>query len=111
MQELGIIHPCRPYACLQGSKLTLYARCAHEIFAHFGDSSRWDGMVERLVLYDNDARTQVAEVRQSSYDLGYSPPPKAFTCTDYKARMAARTSCGQEALHHSVPMGAFLRNL
>jgi hypothetical protein len=38
--------------CPRGSKLTLYKKCQHEIFALFGDSSRWDGMVEKLVVYE-----------------------------------------------------------
>jgi hypothetical protein len=29
----------------------LYRRAQHEIFALFGDCSRWDGMVEKLILY------------------------------------------------------------
>ncbi|KXZ51889.1 hypothetical protein GPECTOR_11g323 [Gonium pectorale] len=51
--------------CPRGSKLTLYRRCQHEIFARFGDCSRWDGMVERLVLYADDDRTLVAEMRET----------------------------------------------
>lgn len=38
--------------CPRGSKLTLYKKCQHEIFALFGDSSRWDGMVEKIVVYE-----------------------------------------------------------
>ncbi len=37
--------------CPRGSKLMLYRRCQHEIFALFGDSNRYDGMVEKLVVY------------------------------------------------------------
>ncbi|GIL93808.1 hypothetical protein Vretimale_187 [Volvox reticuliferus] len=51
--------------CPRGSKLTLYRRCQHEIFARFGDCSRWDGMVERLVLYGDDERTAVTEIRET----------------------------------------------
>ncbi|GLI65995.1 hypothetical protein VaNZ11_009689 [Volvox africanus] len=51
--------------CPRGSKLTLYRRCQHEIFARFGDCSRWDGMVERLVLYGDDDRTIVTEIRET----------------------------------------------
>ncbi|GFR42728.1 hypothetical protein Agub_g3646 [Astrephomene gubernaculifera] len=51
--------------CPRGSKLTLYRRCQHEIFARFGDCSRWDGMVEKLVLYADDVRTTVAESRET----------------------------------------------
>ena len=35
-----------------------------EIFALFGDCSRWDGMVERLIVYEDDDRTVVQEVRE-----------------------------------------------
>ena len=37
--------------CPRGLKPVLYKRCQHEIFALFGECSRWDGMVERLTLY------------------------------------------------------------
>ncbi|GFH18688.1 uncharacterized protein HaLaN_15535 [Haematococcus lacustris] len=39
--------------CPRGSKLTLYHCSQHEIFALFGDCSRWDGMVEKLLLYQD----------------------------------------------------------
>jgi len=48
--------------CPRGSKLTLYKKCQHEIFALFGDSSRWDGMVEKIVVYEDDERTIQTEV-------------------------------------------------
>lgn len=38
--------------CPRGVKAVLYKRCQHEIFALFGECSRWDGMVERLTLYE-----------------------------------------------------------
>jgi hypothetical protein len=38
--------------CPRGSKLTLYHRAQHEIFALFGECNRYDGMVEKLVLYE-----------------------------------------------------------
>ena len=44
--------------------MTLYHRAQHELFAHYGDCSRWDGMVERLVLYCDDERTAVSEIRE-----------------------------------------------
>jgi hypothetical protein len=49
---------------LQGSKLSMYHRAQHEIFAHFGECSRWDGMVERLILYSDDEHTAIAEIRE-----------------------------------------------
>lgn len=54
-----------PCGVSQGAKLTLYRRCQHEIFARFGDCSRWDGMVERLVLYADEERTAVVEIRET----------------------------------------------
>ena len=36
----------------------------HEIFALFGDCSRWDGMVERLIVFEDDERSVVAEIRE-----------------------------------------------
>lgn len=38
--------------CPRGVKAVLYKRCQYEIFALFGECSRWDGMVERLTLYE-----------------------------------------------------------
>lgn len=38
--------------CPRGVKAVLYHRCQHEIFALFGECSRWDGMVEKLTLYE-----------------------------------------------------------
>lgn len=57
-----------PSACvyqhwLQGSRNTLYRRCTHDIFAPFGECARWDGLVERLTRFADDARHVVDEVR------------------------------------------------
>ena len=38
--------------CPRGIKSLLYHRCQHEIFALFGECCRWDGMVEKLTLYE-----------------------------------------------------------
>jgi hypothetical protein len=48
--------------CPRGSKLTLYNKCQHEIFALFGDSSRWDGMVEKLILYEVGKKTMLNHI-------------------------------------------------
>ena len=37
--------------CPRGVKAVLYHRCQHELFALFGECCRWDGMVEKLTLY------------------------------------------------------------
>ena len=38
--------------CPRGVKTLLYHRCQHEIFALFGECCRWDGMVDKLTLYE-----------------------------------------------------------
>ena len=38
--------------CPRGVKAVLYHRCQHELFALFGECCRWDGMVEKLTLYE-----------------------------------------------------------
>ena len=43
--------------CPRGIKTVLYHKCQHEIFALFGECSRWDGMVEKLTLYEVGHRT------------------------------------------------------
>jgi len=48
---------------LQGCRMTVYSRCTHEIFAGYGECARWDGLVERLTRYADDARHAVLEVR------------------------------------------------
>ena len=37
--------------CPGGHRATRYARCLHEIFAVHGDSSRWDGLIDKRTLY------------------------------------------------------------
>ncbi|GFH12468.1 uncharacterized protein HaLaN_08166 [Haematococcus lacustris] len=49
--KLSIPRDAFDMRCPRGSKLTLYHCSQHEIFALFGDCSRWDGMVEKLLLY------------------------------------------------------------
>lgn len=41
--------------CPRGVKTLLYHRCQHEIFALFGECCRWDGMVDKLTLYEVSA--------------------------------------------------------
>lgn len=46
--------------CPRGVKTVLYHCCQHEMFALFGECCRWDGMVEKLTLYEvNDQRVQI----------------------------------------------------
>eukprot|EP00798_Chlamydomonas_sp_ICE-L_P031206 gene31206-6355_t len=51
--------------CPRGSKMTFYKCSQHEKFALFGDCGRWDGMVERLVMYEDEERTVVTEIRET----------------------------------------------
>lgn len=48
-------------------RATLYRRCQLEVFARFGECSRWDGLVQRLTVYADDARTVVSEVRTRAH--------------------------------------------
>jgi hypothetical protein len=47
---------------LQGAKVVQYWRCQHEVFALYGECARWDGLVERLTRFEDDACSLVAEV-------------------------------------------------
>ena len=60
--KLSIPRDAFDMRCPRGNKLTLYYRCQHEIFARFGDCSRYDGMVEKLIVFADDERTQQVEV-------------------------------------------------
>ncbi len=37
--------------CPKGIRAIQYWRCQHELFAVFGETSRWDGLAERLTIY------------------------------------------------------------
>ena len=50
--------------CPRGHKTTKYAKCQHEIFAVFGPCMRWDGMVERLCIFEDEACLTLVEERQ-----------------------------------------------
>eukprot|EP00803_Ostreobium_quekettii_P006145 evm.model.scf_58.17 EVM.evm.TU.scf_58.17 scf_58:148652-165934(+) len=50
--------------CPRGQKSTAYRKCQHEIFALFGECSRWDGMVERLTRFEDEDRTVVVEMME-----------------------------------------------
>ncbi|CAG9466922.1 unnamed protein product [Pedinophyceae sp. YPF-701] len=47
--------------CPRGVKTMMYKECKQEIFAYFGECARWDGMVERVTVYENEAATTVDE--------------------------------------------------
>lgn len=48
--------------CVQGTRTTIYRRCTHEVFAPFGECARWDGLVERITTFADNARHVVEEV-------------------------------------------------
>ena len=50
---------------LQGACTKLFHRAQLELFARYGECSRWDGLVQRLTLYVDDAREVPKEVRES----------------------------------------------
>lgn len=63
--KLSIPRDAFDMRCPRGSKLCLYHKAQHEIFALFGDCSRWDGMVEKLVLFEvGGGREQAQASRQ-----------------------------------------------
>ena len=68
--------------CPRGVKVTRYRKCTHEVFAHFGEAARWDGLLERLTFYADQACTKVEEVqelfgRRADGLLDRSADPKA----------------------------------
>ena len=50
--------------CPKGSRTTRYHKCIHELFSMFGDTSRWDGMTERLSIFQDEAYEKVEETRE-----------------------------------------------
>lgn len=50
--------------CPKGAKTTQFHRCHLDIFATYGDSARWDGMVQRLTLFSDDDCSDVIECRE-----------------------------------------------
>lgn len=62
--KLSIPRDAFDMRCPRGVKVKQYYRCQHEIFALFGECSRWDGMVERLIIYGDDEHSVVVETRE-----------------------------------------------
>jgi len=50
--------------CPKGMKLTIFEKATYEVFAMFGECARWDGMVSRLTLHADKARSVEAEARE-----------------------------------------------
>ena len=50
--------------CPKGSKETKYYKCIHEVFAKFGDTARWDGMIERLIIFQDEDYERIEETRE-----------------------------------------------
>ncbi|MCO5551284.1 hypothetical protein L7F22_004783 [Adiantum nelumboides] len=46
----------------KGVKKTHYYRCTHELYSFYGDFVRWDGLIERIILYEDDEKTNVVEI-------------------------------------------------
>ena len=53
--------------CPRGYKITRYHRCTHEVFARFGECSRWDGQIQRLCTFSDDACTEKEEEREEFF--------------------------------------------
>lgn len=51
--------------CPRGQKITKYLKCTHEIFATFGECSRWDGLTQRLCIFADKACTVKEEERET----------------------------------------------
>jgi hypothetical protein len=51
--------------CPRGHKTTKYKKCVHEMFAVFGPCMRWDGMIERLCIFEDEACVTLLEERQT----------------------------------------------
>lgn len=51
--------------CPRGTRSTVYRKCVHDVFAHFGEAARWDGLLERLTLFQDLPRTKVKEIRET----------------------------------------------
>lgn len=49
----------------KGVRVTHYRRCQVEVFARFGECARWDGLVQRVTRYADDARGAVSEVHEA----------------------------------------------
>jgi hypothetical protein len=47
--------------CPKGMKKTLFDHCAHFMFAFYGDYLRWDGLVERIIYYEDDKYADLIE--------------------------------------------------
>ncbi|MEW5310705.1 MAG: hypothetical protein WDW38_002476 [Sanguina aurantia] len=63
--KLSIPRDAFDMRCPRGSKVQLYFRAQHEIMALFGECSRWDGMVEKLTMFEDHERTSVVEYREN----------------------------------------------
>lgn len=51
--------------CPKGVKVIQYYKCVHEKFANFGECARWDGLVEKITMYDDETCLVPIEVRQA----------------------------------------------
>lgn len=49
--------------CPKGVKVIQYYKTVHELFATFGECARWDGLVEKITLYEDETCLVPVEVR------------------------------------------------
>jgi hypothetical protein len=49
---------------LKGTKVTVYHKCTLEIFAPYGENARWDGLTQRISVFEDEARTILEERRE-----------------------------------------------
>lgn len=53
MMHAGVIRGrglCR--RCYKGARSVRYYRCQADMFAYYGEFARWDGLTERITLYE-----------------------------------------------------------
>ncbi|KAK9804932.1 hypothetical protein WJX73_000485 [Symbiochloris irregularis] len=50
--------------CPTGARSRAYLRCTRDSFAWAGLHARWDGMIERISLYEDEERTQLEQTRE-----------------------------------------------
>jgi len=91
--------------CPRGGRLVLYARAQAELFAWFGECARWDGMVQRVTVFE--ARARAAPPRLF-FGLLHHAPATAHAPLRTRSRRRWSHACIeaaaelQECSHHAV---------
>ena len=60
--------------CPKGAKVVYYERCVRELFATYGECARWDGLVEKVTVYEDDACVVPLEVSAAPCAWPAGPP-------------------------------------